>query len=86
MQVARLNVPNPKGSLARRIDPQRAIFKTRNDLTTGFIKSVGRQGIGNMPRISRGEVSNTQLVRIAAYLGKSDYVFNSRKAQAGIRI
>ena len=72
--------------LVRRIDPKRAMLETRNDLTTDFIKSAVRQGIGNMPRISRGEVSNAQLVRIAAYLGKSDYVFNSRKAQAGIRI
>lgn len=56
--------------LARRIDPKRAMLETRNDLTADFIKSAARQGIGNMPRISRGEVSDAQLVRITAYLGK----------------
>ena len=56
--------------LARRIDPKRAMLETHNDLTADFIKSAARQGIGNMPRISRGEVSDAQLVRITAYLGK----------------
>jgi sugar lactone lactonase YvrE len=31
----------------------------------------GQTGIGNMPRISRGEVSESQLTRIAAYLAKA---------------
>jgi cytochrome c553 len=56
--------------LARRMDPKLAMLETRNDLTAAMITSVARQGIGNMPRISRAEVSDAQLSRIAAYLTK----------------
>jgi cytochrome c553 len=57
--------------LARRMDPKLAMLETRGDLTVEMITSVARQGVGNMPRISRAEVSDAQLVRIAAYLVKS---------------
>lgn len=56
--------------LARRMDPRVAMLEARDDLTADFVMTAARQGIGNMPRISRGEVSDTQLGRIAAYLGK----------------
>jgi cytochrome c553 len=56
--------------LARRMDPKLAMLETRSDLTAAMITSVARQGIGNMPRISRAEVSDAQLSRIAAYLTK----------------
>jgi cytochrome c553 len=56
--------------LARRMDPKLAMLETRHDLTKEFVVSAARQGIGNMPRISRGEVSDAQLARIAAYLAK----------------
>jgi mono/diheme cytochrome c family protein len=56
--------------LARRMDPKVARLEARDDLTTESITAAARQGIGNMPRISRGEVSNAQLTRIAAYLSK----------------
>jgi mono/diheme cytochrome c family protein len=54
--------------LARRMDPRLARLEARTDLTTEYITVAARQGIGNMPRISRGEVSDAQLARIAAYL------------------
>ncbi len=57
--------------LARRMEPKLAMLEARDDLTPEFVRVVARQGIGNMPRISRGEVSDTQLARIAAYLSKS---------------
>jgi cytochrome c553 len=57
--------------LARRMDPKLAMLETRGDLTVEMITSVARQGVGNMPRISRAEVSDAQLARIAAYLVKS---------------
>jgi mono/diheme cytochrome c family protein len=58
--------------LARRMDPKIARLEMRTDLTAEFITAASRQGIGNMPRISRGEVSDAQLARIAAYLSKRD--------------
>jgi mono/diheme cytochrome c family protein len=56
--------------LARRMDPKVARLEARDDLTAEYITAAARQGIGNMPRIPRGEVSDAQMARIAAYLGK----------------
>jgi cytochrome c553 len=57
--------------LARRMDPKLARLEVRSDLTAEYITIAARQGIGNMPRIPRGEVSEAQLARIAIYLTKS---------------
>jgi mono/diheme cytochrome c family protein len=42
----------------------------RDDLTKDFVIQVARTGLGNMPAISRGEVSDPQLEAIATYLEK----------------
>lgn len=57
--------------LARRVDPARAMLEDRRDLTHDYIVAAARGGIGNMPRISRGEVSDPELETIAAYLTRS---------------
>jgi mono/diheme cytochrome c family protein len=57
--------------LARRMDPKLAQLEARDDLTTDFVAAAVRGGIGNMPRIGRGEVSDAQLTRITAYLAKT---------------
>jgi mono/diheme cytochrome c family protein len=57
--------------LARRMDPKIARLEARDDLTTEYVTAAARQGIGNMPRISRGEVNDAQLARIAAYLTRA---------------
>lgn len=54
--------------LGRRVDPAVAILERRNNLTEGYITVAARQGIGNMPRITKAEVSDEQLARIARYL------------------
>lgn len=54
--------------LARRMDPKVAMLEMRADLNADMITAVARQGIGNMPRISRAEVSDAQLVQITHYL------------------
>lgn len=54
--------------LARRMDPKVAPLEMRTDLTADFITTAARQGIGNMPRIPRGEVSNAQMMQIVTYL------------------
>ncbi len=56
--------------LARRMDPKVAMLEARRDLTPDFVQAAARQGIGNMPRISRGEANDMQLARIARYLAK----------------
>ena len=55
--------------LARRIQP--AELTSRTDLAVPFVVTVARLGIGNMPAITRGEVSDAQLQSIAEYLAKA---------------
>lgn len=56
------------GLLQRRMDPAIAKLEARKDLTAEFVVTAARIGIGNMPRIPRGEVSDQQMAAIAAYL------------------
>jgi mono/diheme cytochrome c family protein len=56
--------------LARRVEPSAAMLEARTDLTESFVIQAARAGIGNMPRVSRGEVSDEQLQTIARYLAK----------------
>ena len=56
--------------LARRMEPAKAMLEKRSDLTTDYVVASVRNGIGNMPRISRAEVSDPQLRVIAQYLTK----------------
>jgi mono/diheme cytochrome c family protein len=60
------------GLLARRMDPKVAALENRTDLTPAFVTQAARIGIGNMPMIARGEVSDTQMAAIAAYLAKGN--------------
>jgi len=57
--------------LARRVDPAVAMLEQRTDLTVEYVTQAARQGIGNMPAIQRGEVSDAQLATIARYLAKA---------------
>jgi mono/diheme cytochrome c family protein len=54
------------GLLARRM--QVAELLLRSDLSAAYVAQVARAGVGNMPAIPRGEVSDRQLEAIAAYL------------------
>lgn len=58
--------------LARRMSPAVAMLEARRDLHVDFIVQAARAGIGNMPRISRGEVSDAQLQVIARYLARHE--------------
>jgi mono/diheme cytochrome c family protein len=59
------------GILARRPgDTSKGLLEARTDLSAAFIKTVARTGIGNMPRMSRGEVSDQSMSAIANYLAK----------------
>jgi mono/diheme cytochrome c family protein len=54
------------GLLQRRVQP--AELAKRTNLTRAQVIAVARSGLGNMPPISRGEVSDPQLTAIADYL------------------
>jgi mono/diheme cytochrome c family protein len=54
------------GLLSRRVQPAELLL--RKDLVPAFVIGAARAGIGNMPAISRGEVSDAQLTAIANFL------------------
>ncbi len=57
--------------LARRPnDPSKGFLEDRKDLSAAFVRTVVRSGIANMPRMSRGEVSDPELAAIANYLSQ----------------
>jgi hypothetical protein len=58
--------------LARRLPAEKAILEARDDLTAEYIKVVVRTGVGNMPRLGRGEVSDEQLEVITRHLLKKE--------------
>lgn len=55
------------GLLARRGRPE-AELEQRGDLAAAFVILAARNGIGNMPAIPRGEVSDEDMQAIADYL------------------
>ncbi len=57
------------GLLSRRVQPAELLLRT--DLVPAFVIGAARAGIGNMPAISRGEVSDPQLAAIARFLASS---------------
>ena len=54
------------GLLARRVQP--ALLEARDNLPAAYVVTAARRGIGNMPAIPRGEVSDEELQAIADYL------------------
>jgi mono/diheme cytochrome c family protein len=57
--------------LARRTnDASKGFLEDRKDLSAAFVRTVVRSGIANMPRMSRGEVSDPELALIASYLSQ----------------
>jgi len=56
--------------LARRFPAEQAILENRRDLEPAFVEAVVRGGLGVMYPLSRGEVSDAQLVVIQQYLVK----------------
>jgi mono/diheme cytochrome c family protein len=51
-------------------DTSKGLLEERKDLSAPFITTVTRTGIGNMPRIARGEVSDPEMSAIAGYLAQ----------------
>ena len=60
--------PNGMGTglLGRRVQP--ALLERRSGLAVQYVIMAARRGIGNMPAIPRGEVSDEELKQIADYL------------------
>ena len=58
------------GLLARRMAPAVAPLEKRDNLTAPYVIRAARIGLGNMPAITRGDVSDAEMARIADYLAK----------------
>ncbi|MBO9601954.1 MAG: cytochrome c [Novosphingobium sp.] len=56
------------GLLARRAKGFQPDLEKRTDLASQYVIMAARRGIGNMPAIPRGEVSDAELKQIADYL------------------
>jgi mono/diheme cytochrome c family protein len=54
------------GLLARRVQP--AELAKRTNLNPDYVFQYARRGLGNMPPVTPGEVSDQELKAIAAYL------------------
>src|SRR5690606_24406345 len=50
--------------------PSMGLLANRDDLTADYVKSVARIGKAAMPRQTRVDVTDAELDKIAAYLGK----------------
>jgi len=55
-------------------DREVALLEARDNLPAQLVIVAARQGIGNMPAIPRGEVSDAQLQAIAEYLAAGPHV------------
>jgi mono/diheme cytochrome c family protein len=51
--------------------PEKGLLANRDDLTADYVKSVVRMGKGAMPRQTRVDITDSELEKVAAYLGKS---------------
>jgi mono/diheme cytochrome c family protein len=59
--------------LSRRpADSSKGLLEARPDLSAEFVYTVARVGTGNMPRISRAEVSDEEMRQIALYLSRGN--------------
>ena len=54
--------------LERRVGQEQAILEERDNLTAAYLSAVVRNGIGSMPRFSRGELTDDELQTLNAYL------------------
>jgi mono/diheme cytochrome c family protein len=65
---------NPGGAgflqLIHRYGPEQAVLTNRKQLPAQFIQIVVRNGQGNMPPLTKNNVSDSELLAIAQYLGQ----------------
>lgn len=67
------HLPGGMGSvlLARRIGADRALLLERRDLDASYVRQVVRAGLGNMPRLTRAEVTDAELAAIVELLAET---------------
>lgn len=67
------HLPGGTGSiqLERRWGKSRALLAQRNDLSADYVTVVARRGLYSMPPISKVEVSDSELQKLAEYLANT---------------
>lgn len=58
--------------LGRRMDPAQAELHKRKDLEPDYVKAVVRNGMVNMPPLSRVELTDEDLDKIAVWLARNE--------------
>lgn len=56
--------------LSKRLPREKAVLAQRDDLAPAFTSAIVRHGIGIMPGFRPTEISDAELVDLAAYLGR----------------
>jgi len=59
-----------KQQVAQGKPPSMGLLANRDDLTADYVKSVVRMGKGAMPRQTRVDITDSELAKVAAFLGK----------------
>jgi mono/diheme cytochrome c family protein len=54
--------------LERRLGQQQSVLEERSGLAADYVRAVVRNGIGSMPRFSRGELTDDELQQVIGYL------------------
>jgi mono/diheme cytochrome c family protein len=67
--------------LARRLGAEKSLLERRTDLPDAYIRLVVRQGLVNMPRISRVELPDADLAAVGAYLNRPQALRESSPSQ-----
>jgi mono/diheme cytochrome c family protein len=63
--------------LARRLGTEKSLLEKRSDLAPDYIRQVVRNGLVNMPRISRVELPDADLAAVTAWLTRPQAVRES---------
>jgi mono/diheme cytochrome c family protein len=50
--------------------PEKGLLANRDDLTADYVSSVVRMGKGAMPRQTRVDITDSELAKVASFLGK----------------
>lgn len=67
------HLPGGTGALqlGHRLGKEHALLAERTDLSADYVRHVVRSGLNSMPPLSRVEVTDAELDRIAAYLARA---------------
>ncbi len=63
-------ISSPPSRSRRGQPPEKGLLVNRDDLTADYVKAVVRNGKGAMPRQTKVDITDAELDKVAAFLGK----------------